>query len=226
MGGGSIAAARAYRLWAPTYEVENPVSVLDEHTVRSLTPALKGRALLDVGCGTGRRLRAVAGSHAKLAVGMDLVADMLKENRDAVSRGRTAAADMRALPVCTESMDVVWCRLVIGHVKDLLSTYEELARVTKPNGTVIVTDFHPEAASNGHKRTFHDAKGFRHTVEHFCHTVPEHIVASSQFGLRLDRQVDSVVGPSVRSFYEAVGRERVYAEQEGLPLVLALRFTL
>ncbi len=202
------------------------MSVLDEHTVRGLTPALKGLVLLDVGCGTGRRLRAVAESHAKLAVGIDLVPNMLKENRDAVSRGRTAAADMRALPVCAESMDVVWCRLAIGHVKDLLPAYEELARVTKRNGTVIVTDFHPVATSHGHKRTFRDEQGRPHTVEHFCHSVREHIDASSQFGLRLERQVDSVVGPSVRSFYEVAGRERAYAEQEGLPLVLALRFTL
>lgn len=51
-----LATRAAYRLWAETYDEENPLTTLDESAVRAFTPELQGLDLLDAACGTGRRL--------------------------------------------------------------------------------------------------------------------------------------------------------------------------
>jgi len=214
-----------YRLWARTYEVENPTTVLDETAVHELTPPLAGKALLDAGCGTGRRLPAAGAEGLRRAVGIDLVREMLKQAQHRGAKLRLAAADLTALPFGDHMFDVVWCRLVIGHLRGLAPAYRELARVTGRGGCVIVTDFHPAAARAGHVRSFRDAEGTSHVIEHHVHGPVDHECAARHAGLSLEDRLDLAVGPAVRAFYESAGMLDRYVQQQGLPLVLALRFS-
>ena len=88
-----------------------------------------------------------------------------------------------------------------------------------------MTDFHPVAARAGLLRSFRDALGTVHVIEHHVHEPLDHECAAADAGLSLDARLDLVVGPPVRAFYETAGRLEDYLEQRGLPLVLALRFT-
>ena len=221
----ALASREGYRLWAPTYDVENPTTVLDEAAIHELTPPLASRALLDVGCGTGRRLQAAGAQGPRCAVGIDLVPEMVRRGKHRAPELRLAVADVRALPVGDHRFDVVWCRLVIGHVLELGGVYDELGRATRPGGCVIVTDFHPAAARAGHVRTFRDAQGALHVLQHHVHELPAHRDAAARAGLSFDVGLDLVVGPGVRAFYEAASMLDRYEQQRGLPLVLALRFT-
>jgi malonyl-CoA O-methyltransferase len=211
-----LSAREAYRLWAPTYG-ENAVTFLEDQLVTALGPSIAGRRLLDVGCGTGMRLGA---ADAALAVGLDLSADMLGR-----AAGPRAVADVRALPVTTAAFDLVWCRLMIGYVRDLGSAYAELARVCVPRGTVVVTDFHPDAVAAGHRQTIRDPDGVRHEIEHHVHTPAAHIAAATRAGLRLARHRHGSVGPAVKSFYADAGRLDLFREHEGLRIVLAMAWT-
>jgi malonyl-CoA O-methyltransferase len=271
-----LAPREAYRLWAPVYEGETAVSFLDDLLVAALTPPLHGLRLLDAGCGTGRRLRAIR--DADLRAGADLTWEMLAagtassgdvnrsidavraadrdravdsdrvsdqdravDSDDASDRDRAAdsdrsvdrdraalpilaAADVRALPFASAAFDVVWCRLVIGHLPSVDAVYAELARVCRPGGTVIVTDFHPEAARAGHTRAFRDADGRLHHVEHHVHLPEDHQRAASAAGLDLVEVRDGAIGPELRPFYERAGRLDRYEADAGLPIVLALAF--
>jgi malonyl-CoA O-methyltransferase len=212
----ALPAREAYRLWAPDYERETAVSALELETVDALGVATAGRALLDVGCGTGRRLRASGGSPA---IGVDLSPEMLGR---APAPLAIAAADLRALPIARNTFDVVWCRLVIGHVAELAAAYAELARVCRAGGVVIVTDLSPHAAAAGHRRTFRDASGAAHEVEHFVHTMRAHVLSATRAGLALLEQREGVCGERVRPFYAHAGRLSAYEEQRGTPIVLAL----
>jgi len=213
----ALPARAAYRLWAPSYDAETAMSHLETETIAMLDVATQGRSLLDVGCGTARRLRA---SDAAMAVGVDATIEMLTQ----ADADRLAAADVRALPFAGASFDVTWCRLVLGHVPDLDAAYAELARVCRENGSVVVSDVAAEAARAGHKRTFSDAAGATHEVEHFVHSAGVHVTAAARAGLELERRADGIVGPSIRSYYVNAGKERAYEQQKGLPLVLGLRF--
>jgi malonyl-CoA O-methyltransferase len=161
-----------------------------------------------------------------LAVGIDLVPEMLlRARRAARTKRRLAAADVRALPCRAATFDVVWCRLVLGHVRSLAAAYGELARVARGGGHVIVTDFHAAAARAGHVRSFRDAAGELHVVEHHTHDAADHIDAARRAGLELAAVLEPAVGPSVRRFYAARARLDDYQSQRRLPLVLALSFT-
>lgn len=220
-----LAAREAYALWAATYDAETPVTALDDRSVRALTPPLAGKTLLDAGCGTGRRSAAEgAASVARFTAGVDLVPAMVREGRRRAPAARLAAADLRALPFAAGRFDVVWCRLVLGHLTTLAEAYRELARVTVRDGVVIVTDFHPEAARAGHVRTFRHPDGRLIAVQHHVYEVVDHRAVAAAAGLELTAQLDVAVGPEVRPFYAAAGALDRYAEHCGRPFVLALRF--
>ena len=219
-----IAPREAYRLWAPSYGPENAVSHLEKALVAELGPAPQGLRLLDAGCGTGRRLAATG---AAFAAGIDLSPEMLAEGRrdPALAGIELVEGDVRALPIADGSFDLVWCRLVIGHLPELGSAYAELGRVLVPRAAVIVTDFHPEACAAGHRRTFRVGGGPIHEVVHYLHPAEAHIDAAQRAGLALRARSDAVIGPDVRGYYEAAGRLGLYHEHCGLPVVLALAFT-
>ncbi|MES2043262.1 MAG: class I SAM-dependent methyltransferase [Pseudomonadota bacterium] len=217
----ALPARDAYRLWAPTYVAETAITALECGLVDGLTPPLHGLRLLDAGCGTGRRLR---GSAAASAVGVDLSPEMLAAG-DIMYDTSVAlmVGDVRALSLPDAAFDVSWCRLVIGHLPACAPAYAELARVTSPGGTVIVSDFHPDAHQAGHRRTFRSGSVV-HEVEHYIHTLPDHRAAATAAGLRLMEKREAAIGPEVRPYYERADRLALYEEHVGLPVVLALAF--
>jgi malonyl-CoA O-methyltransferase len=218
----TLAPREAYRLWAPSYGGrETAISFLDDLLVGALTPPAAGLRVLDAGCGTGRRLRTL--DDARLRAGVDLTWEMLAAG-EGEAESILAAADVRALPFAASSFDLVWCRLVLGHLAQLGGAYAELGRVCAPGGTVLVTDFHPAADEAGHRRTFRDAAGQLHGIEHHRHPVASHLSAATAAGLELAERRDGEVGPELRPFYARAGRLERYEADRGLPVVLALAF--
>ena len=209
-------ARDGYRLWADGYDTETVVSQLENAAVARLGVSPAGCTLLDVGCGTCRRLLETG---ADLAVGVDLTPEMLAQSPDDIP---LAAADVRALPFSSLTFDIVWCRLMLGHVREMETAYAELSRVCCMGGVVIVSDLSSESVAAGHKRTFRDAKGATHELEHFAHTLERQAVAAYDVGLRLERRQDGVVDASVMPLYVEAGRRAAYEEQLGMPLVRAL----
>ena len=215
-----LSARDAYRLWAPAYDAETAVSFLENLLVKELMEGVPVHDLADVGCGRGRRMRE---SGAAFAVGVDLTVEMFGDAAG-YARGRLVVSDLRRLPLGDATFDVVWCRLVIGHIVDPRAAFGELARICRPGGVVIVSDFHPAAVAAGHRRTFADSEGSVHEIEHYVHAPHEQVATASSVGLTPSGRRDGVVGPAIRSFYAAAGKLDAYEHQRGLPLVLALRF--
>jgi malonyl-CoA O-methyltransferase len=214
-----LSARDGYRLWAEQYDQETPVSLLENTLVRELAIPVAGRRLLDAGCGTARRLQRTG---ASLAVGADQSPEMLAQAEPGPG---LVAAELRSLPFPAASFDVVWCRLVIGHLKDLRLGYQELARVCRPGGSILLSDFHPEAAAAGDRRSFRAVDGTVYEIEHHVHPPEAHQRLAADLGLRLRARRDGEVGPLIRPLYEAAGRLDAYQAQLGLRLILVLAFT-
>jgi malonyl-CoA O-methyltransferase len=209
----TLSAREAYRLWAPTYATETVTSFLDEKLAWEMLAGLPQSKLLDAGCGIGRRITDIPG-----AVGIDASPDML-----AVGHARNViTADVRAMPFQSNRFDMVWCRLVLGHLPDPLSAYLELARVCAPGGYVFVTDFHPDAATAGHRRTFTDQAGMVHGIEHYVHN--DHVELATKAGLTLVDRRDASVGPAIRDFYARGIGIKAYKRDLGLKLIAAFLF--
>ena len=202
-----------YRLWASTYAAETATSFLDEELAQEMLSGLPRARMLDAGCGIGRRIANTPG-----AVGMDASPEMLA----AGGASNVVKGDVRAIPFVSESFDMVWCRLVLGHLPDPLPAYREFARVCVPGGYVFVTDFHPDAAAAGHQRTFTDWAGTVHEIEHYVHT--DHIEIAAKAGLSVIAHRESTAGPSVRDFYLRGIGMKAYKRDRGLKLIAGFLF--
>ncbi len=132
--------------------------------------------------------------------------------------------DVRRLPMTSATFDLLWCRLVLGHVDQLAVAYEELARVARPGADLVVSDFHATAVSAGHSRTFRDARGRVHEVEHHVYAPADHVEAARAAGWLHGSTLEAPAGEEERSFYERAGRIRQFEAEADLPLVLVLCF--
>jgi malonyl-CoA O-methyltransferase len=216
-------AREGYRLWAPTYAGETAVSHLEDKLVKAMTPPLHGLRLLDAGCGTGRRLLDCG---AASAVGIDLCREMLEAGIGIGSPNSslmTMVGDICDLPLPDQAFDVIWCRLVLGHLPECAGAYAELGRVADHGAIVVVSDFHPAAHAAGHRRTFRHGESV-HEVTHHVHSIREQLDAARAAGLELVQICEAEIGPEVLGFYERAGRSELYRAHEALPVVLAIAF--
>jgi SAM-dependent methyltransferase len=212
-----LSPRQAYRLWAPQYRGDNAVCVLEEQLVSSLTPQPLGRRLLDVGCGTGLRLKTCG---ATFAIGVDACPEMLS----AGGLTNVAAADVRALPFPSGQFDLIWCRLMLSYLPELEPGYAELARVCGEGGQVVVSDFHADAIRAGHRQTFRDTEGTLHEIIHYPHDAASHRNAAAAAGLTMKWARSGTVGPGILPVYEKAGRLDMYARDHGLAIVALFFF--
>jgi len=208
-----VDAREGYRLWAPTYASETAVSFLEDQLAQGMLHGLPQTHLLDAGCGVGRRIRDIPS-----AIGIDLSTEMLA----AGEAHNVVAGDVRAMPFASDRFDMVWCRLVLGHLPDPLAAYMEFARVCMPDGYVFVTDFHPDAFAHGHRRTFNVQVGAVHEIEHYVHA--DHIQLAAKAGLQFLASREATVGPSIRDFYASGIGLKAYKRDLGLKLISAFLF--
>ena len=90
--------------------------------------------MLEVGCGTGLILQRLA-RKARRAVGVDLSPGMLEVAR---KRGLDVhVADACDLPFDDETFDLACSFKVLAHVPDTSKALAEMARVTRPGGSVV-----------------------------------------------------------------------------------------
>ncbi|MFG1991785.1 methyltransferase domain-containing protein [Actinoplanes sp. NPDC048988] len=114
-----------------------------------------GDLALDVGCGTGRALPALAAAVGPTGrvIGLDCTTEMLTEAR---TRGPAALiqADALRLPLAPARVAVVFAAGLVHHLPDPAAGLAELARVTHPGGRLAL--FHPSgrrALAARHGRT-------------------------------------------------------------------------
>ena len=104
-------------------------------------------SVLDVGCGTGRLLRALARRwpHAQL-LGVDPAQGMVEVAR-ALTPGATIQRGLaESLPLPDASVDLVVSTLSFHHWGDQKMGAREIARVLRPGGHFLLADFAPPTA--------------------------------------------------------------------------------
>jgi ubiquinone/menaquinone biosynthesis C-methylase UbiE len=109
----------------------------------SLLPDVAGKAVLDVGCGSGIYAEWLAARGARVT-GLDASPRMLDLARRNVSAGHFLRHDLRdPLPIPDESFDVAVCALVLDYIDELAPVYRELHRVLTGGGVLACSFSHP-----------------------------------------------------------------------------------
>lgn len=208
-----------YDRWAESYPPvpHNPLMRAEQEAMQRLWPAMSGRCVLDLACGSGRYARLLAAAGAAMVLALDQSWQMLRQ-----VRGATAVrGSMSRLPFASGSFEAVVCGLAVGHVSDLEAWMRELARVLAPGGVLVYSDFHPQAAAAGHARCFRDAQGGMHSVPHHLHAIAAHRRAAAAAGLHVEAMEEVRVGVELREAFP--GSADFYRRWQGMPVVLAIR---
>jgi ubiquinone/menaquinone biosynthesis C-methylase UbiE len=114
--------------------------MLDDLEMQVVAPLAQGKRVLEVGCGTGLILGRLA-RHAELARGVDLSPGMLQAARE---RGLDVMlGSATQLPFEDASFDLVCSFKVLAHVPDIAQALQEIARVTRPAGYMVLEFYNP-----------------------------------------------------------------------------------
>jgi malonyl-CoA O-methyltransferase len=208
-----------YDLWAESYPPvpHNPLMRAEQEMMQRLWPAVSGGRVLDLACGSGRYARLLTAAGAATVLALDRSPQMLRQ----VAGAAAVQGSMMRLPFANSAFDAVICGMAVGHTADLQAWMSEVARVLRPRGVLVYSDFHPRAAAEGHVRRFRDSHGGNHVVPHCRHALVAHHEAAAAAGLTLEAIEEVRVGIEMREDF--TDSAAFYRRWHGLPVVLAVR---
>lgn len=132
---------------------------------------LQPQRALDVGSGTGWGTRQLTQRYpAAQVVALDIALGMLNVAREQSGWWRKlfsgnqqnhVCADVEALPLAANSMEMVWSNLALQWCNDLPATFRELHRVLKTEGLLMFSTFGPDTLKEL-RSAFHGVDGHNH----------------------------------------------------------------
>jgi ubiquinone/menaquinone biosynthesis C-methylase UbiE len=209
----------AYRRWAPLYPpvAHNPLMRAEQRAMLHHWPEVAGRRVLDLACGTGRYSQLLTEAGAGEVIALDFCVPMLMQ----VPNSSRVCASMMQLPFAPGTFDVVISGLALGHAADVGPWMIEIARVLRIGGTLLYSDFHPDAARAGLTRSFKDIDDETCSVPHAQYAVETQIEAAKAAGLQVETVHEVRVGIELCEPFTK--GEDFYRNWHGLPIVLVVR---
>ncbi len=177
-----------YNLWSETYDsTGNPLVATENGALDEMLETLQGKRAVDLGCGTGRNTRKLSALGADV-IGMDFSEGMLKKARESSNHFtsvRYLQHDLnRRLPFNDDEFDAVVCSLVIEHIQNLTPVFQEMKRICKPSGYIVVSDLHPTMRLKDAQAQFTDKKtGQDIRPIGYPHSMSEYVLSIQEAGL-------------------------------------------
>ncbi len=172
-----MAPREAYDRWAPTYgKPLNEFQRLEQDALLELFPEVRGRSVLDAGCGKGRVAEIALARGASRVVGFDASPGMLASGSAQRQGALLVAARIEEPPLDDTTFDLVVCALTLGHVEAFDDALRDLCRRVRPGGHLLISDFHPGATARRWQRSFTDSRNERtYAIEQHLHRFEDYI---------------------------------------------------
>ncbi len=132
---------------------------------------LQPARILDVGSGTGWGARQLMAKYpAAQMIALDIAIGMLRNARGQSSwwqklfsneKSVAICADVEALPIASNSLDMVWSNLTVQWCNDLPATIVDLHRVLKVEGLLMFSTFGPDTLKEL-RQAFHGVDAHNH----------------------------------------------------------------
>jgi SAM-dependent methyltransferase len=142
----------------------------------------------------------------------------------AIARRKVPQADFRIgdltrLPLEDESVDVAVCALALTHLPDPEPAIAELARVTRPDGTIVLADAHPAFVQLQGQALFPREDGFAF-VRNYPHLHSRYLDAFASLGLEVRKCAESPMDDDFSQGLLAGAAAAARALWAGIPVVL------
>ncbi|MCZ2818152.1 class I SAM-dependent methyltransferase [Modestobacter sp. VKM Ac-2984] len=147
-----------YDSFGAAYSAENDGNLINAHYERpamlDLVGDVRGRRVLDAGCGSGP-LAAALRTRGAVVTGFDSSAVMVELARERLGADADVqVADLSApLPFADDSFDDVTASLVLHYLRDWSAPLAELRRVLRPGGRLMLSVNHPSLYKMLHPET-------------------------------------------------------------------------
>lgn len=210
----------AYDRWALVYDHDqNPLTALEEPKVRRALGDVRGKSVLDLGCGTGRHAVWLAAAGATVT-GVDFSAGMLSEARRKAGGHaiQLVKHDLRRpLPFPSSTFERVVSGLALEHLPDLRAFFGEARRVTRPGGRAVVSAMHPAMFLRGSQARFTDpTSGDVVQPGSIPHQLGEMVMAAQAAGFSVEAIQEHAPDPPFASLFP---RAKKYV---GWPMLVVL----
>lgn len=125
---------------------------------------IKDKVVADLGCGTGFLSLALA-LDASIVFSIDQSVNMLVETRKLMDTKKfdnvyPIKSSIDSLALFDESVDVVFINMALHHVKDAKKAIEEMFRIIKKDGTLIISDVQEHNGEWARTEMFDEWLGF------------------------------------------------------------------
>lgn len=131
------------------------------HELKKMLPELKGRTILDLGCGFGWHCKYAISNGAKEVLGIDSSEKMLEQareiNDDKMIEYRKASIE--ELQLKEESFDLVISSLALHYVEDFQQVCEKVYNGLGDNGHFVFSVEHPIFSAYGNQQWYTDETG-------------------------------------------------------------------
>ena len=222
----ALEPAKAYDFWSVEYENQpnNLMMKLDEEIFCSFIHPidLTNKKIADIGCGTGRHWATLYNKNPASLSGYDVSAGMLQQLKQKFPGAKSHLISDNLLTTIPDgSVDCLISTLTIAHIKNIEEAIGSWKRVLKPNGNIIITDFHPTMLIKGGKRSFqHDKQTY--IVTNYIHTLSKIKKNFIEDGFTLINEVEIRLIEKFKPFYEIQNALHVYERFKGTPIIYGI----